>query len=84
MIDMAGVRLYEVAELEQELHLTKRTLLGYIRAGRLAARKVGRKWYVAEQDLNAFLRATAQRKEDKVDTKGGGWYRKPCGLKRGE
>lgn len=37
------------------LKVTERTLLQWLRDGKLPARKIGRRWYISEEALVAFI-----------------------------
>jgi excisionase family DNA binding protein len=37
------------------LKVTQRTLLQWLRDGKLPARKIGRRWYISEEALMAFI-----------------------------
>ena len=57
-----GVKLYDIRELAEKLGVTTRTIQAYIGnyqkqqgIARLRAQKIGRKWYVSEGNLHAFL-----------------------------
>ncbi len=53
--ELKRYRLYSLAELEPILGLTRRTLLTYVKLGKLSATKIGNKWMVSEQALKALL-----------------------------
>ena len=55
--DINDLKLYSLTELEEILGLTHRTLLSYVKNGRLKAVKVGSKWRVSRADLVAFIGA---------------------------
>lgn len=46
-----NIRLYTLTELEPVLGVTHRTLLDYVRKGKLKAVKIGGKWKVSEENL---------------------------------
>ena len=48
-------RLYTLTELEPVLGVTHRTLLEYVKRGKLKAVKAGGKWKVTEEALQAFV-----------------------------
>ena len=48
-------RTYSLTELEKILDVTHRTLLTYVKSGRLKAVKIGGKWKVSEENLNRFI-----------------------------
>lgn len=54
VIEIAGVKMYSVADLAKELKVTEVTVRSYIRRG-LKAKKILGKWHVAEDNLREFL-----------------------------
>lgn len=50
-----AIKLFTLTELEEVLGVTHRTLLTYVKEGRLKAVKVGGKWKVSEANLKAFI-----------------------------
>lgn len=53
------LRLYTLTELESIIGVTHRTLLDYVKSGKLPARKIGGKWKVTEDNLKAFVNGSA-------------------------
>ena len=54
-IQFKDKELYSVKELGEILPITPLTIRAYIREGKIRGRKVGVLWYVAKEDLEAFL-----------------------------
>lgn len=52
---MENIKLYTLKELEELLSTSYRTLLNYIKEGKLKAVKIGKSWRVTEENLKAFL-----------------------------
>lgn len=50
-----GLKLYTLTEVEPIIGVTHRTLLSYVKDGKLKANKVGGKWKVTEESLKSFL-----------------------------
>ena len=50
------VVFYDLKEVSELLNLTNRTLLTYIKTGKLKAKKLGRKWIVMKEDLESMIR----------------------------
>lgn len=48
-------KVYTLEELTELLHVTRRTLYNYIKAGTLKAVKIGKEWRVTEAALESFL-----------------------------
>lgn len=55
LANMEAFKLYTLTELEGILGVTHRTLLDYVKQGKLKARKIGGKWKVTEENLKAFI-----------------------------
>lgn len=51
----ANIKIYTLKELETVLHVTYRSLLTYIKTGKLKAVKIGHSWRVSEDNLKAFI-----------------------------
>lgn len=49
------LKLYTLTELEPILKVSHRTLLEYVRIGRLKAVKIGGKWTVTKENLSKFV-----------------------------
>lgn len=49
------VKTYTLEEVAEILHLTRRTIYGYVHSGALKAVKIGRGWRVTEAALQDFL-----------------------------
>ena len=52
--------LYTLTELEPILGVTHRTLLTYIKSGKLKAIKIGGKWKVSKDNLQKFVNGEKQ------------------------
>lgn len=50
-----SVQLYTLAEISKSLDITTRTLLTYIKNGKLKAVKLGGKWRVSGDNLRSFI-----------------------------
>lgn len=50
-------RLYSVAEAAAVMGISPLTLGDWLRAGKITGTKIGRKWRIAESDLQAFIDA---------------------------
>ena len=55
LANMEAFRLYTLTELEEILGVSHRTLLDYVKSGKLKARKIGGKWKVTEENLKLFI-----------------------------
>lgn len=52
-------KMYTLPELEEMLTISNRTLLTYIKEGKLKAVKIGGKWLISEDNLKKFLNGDA-------------------------
>ena len=55
MKTIAGIEMYSVEDLMEELGLSKYTVRQYLKDGSLKGRKIGIRWYVSEDNLQTFL-----------------------------
>jgi hypothetical protein len=56
MIKKGKRKLYSVEDLKAILHLSRLTICLYIRKGKImGGKKIGKSWYVTEENLNVFL-----------------------------
>lgn len=53
---MSEIKLYTIDEVVEILKVTRRTVYGYIKDGKLDAVKVGRYWRVRAEALEVFLK----------------------------
>ena len=56
-------RLYTLTEVEPILGVSHRTLLDYVKKGKIKAVKIGGKWKVSEENLKAFINGEGASKE---------------------
>ncbi len=47
---------YTLAEIAEQLQITRRTLYSWVKEGKLPAVKLGRQWRVSEEALADFLK----------------------------
>ncbi len=53
---LEGLKLYSLTEIEPILGVTHRTLLNYVKEGKLkGAKKIGGKWKISEENLKKFI-----------------------------
>jgi len=52
---LSAFKMYNLTELEPIIGVTHRTLLTYVKEGKLKAVKIGGKWKVSEANLKEFL-----------------------------
>ena len=55
MKEIEGIKLYEVPDLVKILDLSRLTIQGYLRAGKIKGVKVGKQWCITEENLRDFL-----------------------------
>ena len=49
------IRVYTTEEVAEILHVTKRTVYNYIKAGTLKAVKIGKYWRISAENLEEFI-----------------------------
>ena len=57
MIEVDDFKAFDAHEVAEMLCLKYRTVTRYIQAGKIRARKIGKKYFVTEQDVKAFILA---------------------------
>ena len=60
-IQIGQLRLYDLEELSEKLHINIRSLRKWIREGKIKAKKVGVKYYITEQSLNEYFEKADNR-----------------------
>lgn len=53
---IGAIKLYSVEDLSEILDIQEVTIRKYLRAGKLKGRKLARRWYVTEENLQDFFR----------------------------
>jgi excisionase family DNA binding protein len=46
---------YSLKDIQEKLQISKVTALKLVQSGKIKAQKIGRRWWVNEEDLVAFL-----------------------------
>ena len=49
------IQQYDLKDLQEKLQISRVTALKLLGTGKIKARKIGRQWWVNEEDLIAFL-----------------------------
>jgi hypothetical protein len=57
MLEIGGMKLYDVPDLANLLGLNPRTVRALLRTGKLSGRKLAKKWYVSEDVLQGYFKA---------------------------
>jgi excisionase family DNA binding protein len=55
------IQQYSLLDLQDKLQISKVTALKLVQSGRIRAQKIGRKWWINEEDLLEFLEAKKGR-----------------------
>lgn len=56
MIKFNGINLLTVKDVSGLIKVTDRTILQYLRDGKIKGQKIGNTWYVTEQNLERYLK----------------------------
>lgn len=56
MKNFNGIYLLEVKDLSDKLMLSEKTIVNYLKCGRIKGQKIGQSWYVTEQNLERFIK----------------------------
>ena len=57
MIEVDDFKAFDANEVAKMLDMKYRTVTRYIQAGKIRARKIGKKYFVTESDVKAFILA---------------------------
>ena len=68
-IEVGDLKLYDVQELAETLHIQERTIRKLMREGTIKARKMARKWYVSEESLKEYFSQAEGKSQNKEDVK---------------
>lgn len=69
--NVGGTKMFSIADLSQDLELTIRTVRQWFIDGKLPGVKLGKEWYISEDNLKAFLNAKIQEQGSGQKRKGG-------------
>ena len=64
MIHVDDFKAFDANEVAEMLDMKYRTVTRYIQAGKIRARKIGKKYFVTEQDVKAFILAQSTNVEN--------------------
>jgi excisionase family DNA binding protein len=51
-----GIDLLESKDIAERLNISMPTVSKYLKDGRIKAQKIGREWYITEENLESFIR----------------------------
>lgn len=54
--EINGVKVYTAKEVSEILGVHIKTVQRYLRTNKLKAQKIGGIWYIAEENLNSFIK----------------------------
>ena len=54
------IEQYSLVDIQEKLQISRVTALKLLQSGKIRAQKIGRKWWVNENDLIDFLERTSQ------------------------
>ncbi|MBA18121.1 MAG: hypothetical protein CMO70_00185 [Verrucomicrobiales bacterium] len=64
MIHVDDFKAFDANEVAKMLDMKYRTVTRYIQAGKIRARKIGKKYFVTDQDVKAFILAQSTNVEN--------------------
>jgi len=53
------IQQYNLKDIQEKLQISRVTALKLLSSGKIKAQKIGRQWWINEQDLIAFLERTS-------------------------
>ena len=60
MAENTELRFYTIDEIMNLLHVTRRTIYGYMKQGKLHGIKIGKYWHIPDESLKEFLKGDKQ------------------------
>lgn len=60
MIKVGEQKAYDIQETAELINLSPQSVRSYIKQGKLKAQKVGTRYYVAEENIQSFLRGDSK------------------------
>ena len=66
MIEIDGMKLYDVEDLTKLLGLQERTVRKLIKIGQLKGRKLAKKWYVIGESMKEYFNQPASEQEQQT------------------
>jgi len=64
-----GITFYSVEDLQERLGLTAATIRKYIRQGTIKGKRIGRPYYVTEENLRRYLNGDSEAEKGIVQTR---------------
>ena len=58
MIELDGMKIYNLDEVAKLLHINKATVRAYIKKGMIEARKVGGRWMITDEALKKLFKGS--------------------------
>ena len=55
------IQQYDLKDLQEKLQISKVTALKLVNSGKIQAQKIGRQWWINEEDFIAFLQGDVKR-----------------------
>jgi len=63
-IQIGDIKLYDLDEIAKAFNVTKITIRGYLKGGKLKGEKMGKRWYVSEESLKEFFNKAKEAEKD--------------------
>jgi len=68
-IKVVNKKLYSVKDLSEMLPITPLTIREYFRKGKIKGNKIGKNWYVTEENLESFIEGEEAKKWRNIENK---------------
>jgi hypothetical protein len=69
MKQIGNIKLYGVSDLNKDLGINERTIRDWFKRKRLKGVKIGKEWFITEENLRAFLNGQDSNEEKLLKTK---------------
>lgn len=65
MIEVGNQKAYDIQETAELINLTPQSVRNYVKQGKIKAQRVGIRYYIAEENIQSFLRGDSNDHEHK-------------------
>ena len=65
MIEVGNQKAYDIQETAELINLTPQSVRNYVKQGKIKAQRVGIRYYIAEENIQSFLRGDSNGNEHK-------------------
>lgn len=64
-VEIVGIKFFSIEETAEMLRVTPQSIKLYVKAGKIAGKRINAKWHFSEESIQAYLRKPDN--QDKID-----------------